>query len=132
MPETDALRVPESDVLKMKLYLTTGKSEGIMEKKHIDSLIKIIAHKKNAIRPYFKLNDIKELAKKIQEDGYSISNKTNKDQIDDPFLNSFYFDFIAEVWDSKVSGKMGEGPEVALELANDLTKAGYAVTKDKG
>ena len=96
-----------------------------MEKKHINDLIEIIAHKKNAIKPYFELKDIKELAKKIQEDDYSISNKINKDQIDDPFLNSFCFDFIARVWDKPFN-------KSNLELANDLTKDGYTVTKDKG
>ena len=102
-----------------------------MEKKHINDLIEIIAHKKNAIKPYFELKDIKELAKKIQEDDYSISNKINKDQIDDPFLNSFYFDFIAAVWDYTKPITPSSYSNDILELANYLVDVvGFDVKKE--
>lgn len=103
-----------------------------MEKEHINDLIKIIAHKKKE-RFYFNLKDIKQIAKDIRNDGYLISNKTNKDQIDDPFLNSPYFDFIAEVWDYTKPLTLGSPLNDILELADYLVDiVGFDVKKNKG
>ena len=102
-----------------------------MENKHINDLIKRIAHKKNEIKPYFKLKDIKDLAIAIRKDGYLISNKTNKNQIDDPFLNSPYFDFIAEVWDYTKPITSSSPLNDILELADYLADVvGFDVKKE--
>ena len=102
-----------------------------MENKHINDLIKRIVHKKNEKRFHFSLNDIKDLAIDIRNDGYLISNKTNKDQIDDPFLNSFYFDFIAAVWDYTKPITPSSYSNDILELANYLVDVvGFDVKKE--
>ena len=80
----------------------------------------------------FNLKDIKQLAIDIRKDSYSISNKTNNNQSDDPFLNSPYFDFIAEIWNCPEE-LSGSGPlKDRIEFVNYLIKAGFDVKKNKG
>ena len=94
-----------------------------------DPVIKDILAERVKTPKIFKLKPIKEFVANIRDD-YSISNKTNDNQIDDPFLNSPCFDFIAEVWDTnKLTGKRDEDQEVARKFANELIEAGFDVKK---
>jgi hypothetical protein len=95
-----------------------------------DAVIKEILAERVKTPKVFKLKPIKEFVVKIRKD-YSISNKANDNQIDDPF-NSPYFDFIAEVWDTnKLTGKRDEDQEVARKFANELIETGFDVKKKK-
>lgn len=91
-----------------------------------DHVIKDILAKKAKKPKVFELKPIKEFVATIRND-YSISNKANDNQIDDPFLNSPYFDLVAEVWDSQLTAK--DDQEVARKFANELIEAGYDVKK---
>jgi len=110
--------------------LFEGQSEFVNSNFH-KVVVKIIDKKPKKHQTCISLRGIKNIATEIISDGYSITREMDKDKIiKDQFLDSPYFNFMAEVWDSKLSEEIGNTKNL-IELANELIKAEYSVTKNK-
>jgi hypothetical protein len=93
-------------------------------------MVRIIGKKyQNINLSQSRLRDIKDFATEIIKRGYIITKEKEQNQIiHDQFLDSPYFNFMAEVWDSELSKEIGNVKNLT-KLANKLIETGFAVTK---